>query len=494
MKKLPILLLTLVLMGATGPMLKVESAQALELENYLGVGMDNSLMGVGWPVMRTKLASKTGGLVANTTDGQVKIPYIWPKNGQIEVEAESTEAKLFPRRILMVYYDYENGVTEAEADVKAQNLGEEDYTDWAVLVQEYQSDTLNHKGKFFSRAEMKLDEVNKTDIVYFAMEFGEREILDSGEVIWSNMSWVREKLDYRNCVHASNYQEGDNCKVVSTGVGTIDYWSWGKQPADEEILAWQEEWWTIQQQRLAKIDNVSMDVTMGFYYGSSEQEKNEWLDKGRDLLKQLQKMKFLLTKMEDPGTLVAWRDAVEQRLLDLGLKLDDNNGDSGDNKGDDNQDGSGSNGDLNQGGGTGSGDGTGGDGTGSGDDDFNKGDNDASGGQNQENRHPLVVVATDVGNKVTGRKIASNNTLTRGTSAATVLTTSENDDARDEVAKNSEKVLTDGAEQDKTEVDVPATGGTKRQLWDFWWVLIPVIGVLIMLILWLKRAFGSDED
>ena len=47
MKKLPILLLTLVLMGATGPMLKVESAQALELENYLGVGMDNSLMEIG---------------------------------------------------------------------------------------------------------------------------------------------------------------------------------------------------------------------------------------------------------------------------------------------------------------------------------------------------------------------------------------------------------------------------------------------------------------
>ncbi len=475
------------------PMGRATSAQALEVSDVGNVGNASALDNMS--VLNSMgVAANGGGLVANTTDGQVKVVYIWPKNGQIEVEAESPKAELFPRRILMVYYDYENGVTEAEADIKAQTLGEKDYADWAILVQEYQYDKLNHKGKFYNRPDMKLDEVNKTDIVYFAMEFGEREIHDDGSVTWSNMSWVREKLDYRNCVHASNYQEGDNCKVVSTGVGKIDYWSWAKQPTDEHILTWDDEWWTIQQQRLAKIDNESIDVTVGFYYSANEQERDEWADKARDLLRQLKKMKLLFAKMESPGTLVAWRDTVEQRLLELGLALDEDNEGGETNKDDEggeiNKDEEGENGagdkhepDTDEGGNVGSGD-------------VGGSNEDDIASQGQGNRNPLTVV------DLSAMQAANQVRLTRNTDG--ILAANESvaeglaiDEAGEEQETSSVKVegeVSMSASTTEAEMEVPATGGVKRRIWDFWWVLIPIVGVLIMLILWLKRAFGRDED
>ena len=166
------------------------------------------------------------------------------------------------RRLILVYYDYENGVTEEVADQRLATLGEDDYTDWAVRLAYKEMNLAEHPHLtnltgFDVEFEVEMLE-NRTDLIYYAVEYGVPTLTEDGETEWTETEWLRGKLDYRQCVHSVDFDlnlvgSAPTCmtKLVEPGKNAV--WTIGVQDKNEQVITWDEEWREIQYERLAAI-------------------------------------------------------------------------------------------------------------------------------------------------------------------------------------------------------------------------------------------------
>ncbi len=243
MKKLPIFLSTLSLCGLGTAGLTGLSATALDIP--AGVAGNDLTIQSADGVAEDMIYGAT-----NEFDEVFKMTYVRPTTRMMEVWTRSGATNRAIHRLFVVGYDYENGVTEAEADAKYQGLGVEDTTSWAREVAYYETDNPDPKREFATQEGVDLTVDNQTDVLYFAAEFGDFVRTKDG-VEWSNLSWRRGKVDYRNCVHGGQYKEGAYCKPVTGVDGKIDFWPYGRvHDLEKPVMTWNEEWRGIQKERL----------------------------------------------------------------------------------------------------------------------------------------------------------------------------------------------------------------------------------------------------
>lgn len=251
-------------------------------------------------------------LEANTISPALRFPNLYPMHNYMSVELVPSETRAL-KRLVVAYYDYEQGVTEAEADAGLVKLGE-DAAEWAVVIydEEYRFGMEDHPLLNFGGFEVWINgefTENRRDLLYYAAEFGEPELREDGTTEWRNTVWLRGKYDYRSCIHGPDFKpvlpnyigiptcfarDGEDGKHIVTATR-------GGEVA-EGILTWEEEWRQIQLERLQEIV-----VEMGTW-------GTEWQKEAvRAMLERLKKLEVTLavsTGVED--LLVVERALTEQ--------------------------------------------------------------------------------------------------------------------------------------------------------------------------------------
>ena len=258
MKKLPVLLLILTL--AVTPVQEIYALEtdmgtdALEAEVDT-VEAEEQRVATEWPVL-------------NDFDARFHIQVIKPREGVIEVEMDSPIGReLQIQRVWVASMDYESGWTEAEVDALLEDWTELE-AEWTKVAKEQ---VLSNMGLHSyatipltigsSRLQYDLTEVNLPDILYYAAEF--KDLANEG----AEPIWVRGKADYRGCVHASgfqNWETGICMEVVDREQGTVKYlpsigWDLFEE---EEVVTWEEEWWSTLAGRLGNIGVVLDGLAM----------------------------------------------------------------------------------------------------------------------------------------------------------------------------------------------------------------------------------------
>lgn len=259
-------------------------------------------------------------LEANVINTDLQIGYLYPMHNYMTVWLTPSKTRAL-KRLVVAYYDYEQGVTETEADAGLATLGE-DAAEWAVVMydEEYWLGMDGHNPVELSGFEVMVEGEftdNKRDLLYYAAEFGEPELLEDGTTGWKNTVWLRGKYDYRSCIHGPDFKpelpnyvglptcfsrEGKNGKYMITAT------EGGEVAAG--ILTWEEEWRQIQLERLQGVV-----VEMGTWDA-------EWQEEAvRAMLERLQKLEVTLavsTGVED--LLVVERALTEQLEGWLGVR------------------------------------------------------------------------------------------------------------------------------------------------------------------------------
>ena len=304
MKKLAMMMAALGVMGGVG-------GAALPV-----VAMSGDVGGLGESVAGVEESGERWeeGLLleANTISPDLRFPNLYPMHNYMSVELVPSETRAL-KRLVVAYYDYEQGVTEAEADAGLVTLGE-DAAEWAVVIydEEYRFGMEDHPLLNFGGFEVWIEgefTENKRDLLYYAAEFGEPELQEDGTTEWKNTVWLRGKYDYRSCIHGPDFKpvlpnyigiptcfarDGEDGKhiVTATRGGAVA----------EGILTWEEEWRQIQLERLREIV-----VEMGAW-------GTEWQEGAvRAMLERLKKLEVTLavsTGVED--LLVVERALTEQ--------------------------------------------------------------------------------------------------------------------------------------------------------------------------------------
>lgn len=204
---------------------------------------------------------------AYNTEANIDSPYfemrhLFPTLNLVAVETRMATKERAMRRLVLAYYDYENGVTEEVADQRLATLGEDDYTDWAVRLAYKEMNLADHPyltnlTGFDVEFEVEMLE-NRTDLIYYAVEYGVPTLTEDGETVWAETEWLRGKLDYRQCVHSVDFDlnlvgSAPTCmtKLVEPGKNAV--WAIGVQDKNEQVITWDEEWREIQYERLAAI-------------------------------------------------------------------------------------------------------------------------------------------------------------------------------------------------------------------------------------------------
>ena len=269
-------------------------------------------------------------LEANTISPDLRIPNLYPMHNYMEIELVPSETRAL-KRLVVAYYDYERGVTEAEADAGLATLGE-DAAEWAVVFydEEYRFGEFDHPLLNLSGFEVWIEgefTENKRDLLYYAAEFGEPELQEDGSTAWENTVWLRGKYDYRSCIHGPdfkpvlpNYIGIPTCSARDVEDGKYIVTATRGGEVAEGILTWEEEWRQIQLERLRE-----MVAEMGTW-------GTEWQEEAvRAMLERLKKLEVTLavsTGVED--LLVVERaltDQLEGWLAESGGEGEDEVGD-----------------------------------------------------------------------------------------------------------------------------------------------------------------------
>ena len=137
-------------------------------------------------------------LEANVINTDLQIGYLYPMHNYLTVWLTPSKTRAL-KRLVVAYYDYERGVTEAEADAGLATLGE-DAAEWAVVFydEEYRFGEFDHPLLNLSGFEVWIEgefTENKRDLLYYAAEFGEPELQEDGSTAWENRVWLRGKYD-----------------------------------------------------------------------------------------------------------------------------------------------------------------------------------------------------------------------------------------------------------------------------------------------------------
>lgn len=305
MKKLAMMMVALGVMGGVG-------GAALPV-----VAMSGDVGGLGESVAGVEESGERWeeGLLleANTISPDLRFPNLYPMHNYMSVELVPSETRAL-RRLVVAYYDYEQGVTEAEADAGLATLGE-DAAEWAVVIydEEYRFGMEDHPLLNFGGFEVWIEgefTENKRDLLYYAAEFGEPELQEDGTTEWQNTVWLRGKYDYRSCIHGPDFKpvlpnyigiptcfardgEGGKHIVTATRDGEVA----------EGILTWEEEWRQIQLERLQE-----MVVEMGTW-------GTEWQEEAvRAMLERLKKLEVTLTASTGVEDLLVVERALTEQL------------------------------------------------------------------------------------------------------------------------------------------------------------------------------------
>lgn len=424
------------------------------------------------------------GVVKNYYNPMFYIAMVRPEDGMVDFAVNSAGTDLYLHRVILAYYNYEDGVSEEEADAQIGELGATDGLSWGTKVYDFaqnafpQNTIYGGGAKVFDETgtmtmePLSLAEVSKTDVLYYAAEFGEKS--GSGlATTWSNTSWVRGKIDYRDCIHGSNYTNYGECKVVRTADSEVaNYWTYGRKPAtDVHIMTWDEEWQGIQKKRLEPLETKITDWEK--LEDFSTVDATEIAEVEADL----GRLKKTLAKTGGEGTqaLRDLRDNLEARLKKLqgieNVKPEENGTESGAKPGEEN--------------GTGNENGSGaGIGNGDGNENGNENGNGAGSGSSLGGRDEFVVRG---GSAVNGMSTSSD--AVGGVTAYNgAQTESQGADNEDLVAQSGQGNETDNKTNDgDQEVEIPNLGGTERQKMTAWVFYLPLIAGLLLLVLVLAR-------
>ena len=252
-------------------------------------------------------------LEANTISPDLRIPNLYPMHNYMEIELVPSETRAL-KRLVVAYYDYERGVTEAEADAGLATLGE-DAAEWAVVFydEEYRFGEFDHPLLNLSGFEVWIKgefTENKRDLLYYAAEFGEPELQKDGSTAWQNTVWLRGKYDYRSCIHGPdfkpvlpNYIGIPTCSARDVEDGKYIVTATRGGEVAEGILTWEEAWRQIQLERLQEI--VAEMGTWG----------TEWQEEAvRAMLERLKKLEVTLTASTGVEDLLVVERALTEQL------------------------------------------------------------------------------------------------------------------------------------------------------------------------------------
>lgn len=266
--------------------------------------------------------------LTNPIDSMFSVNYVRPDYGLIEVGARTGQAGKALRQMVAVMYNYEDGVTEAEADEKMLDLGVGDVSEWATVLGTYVTETPSWKREFLLSTEMNFAEENKTDLFYFAAEYGDyRE--ENGEIVWSNLYWKRGKIDYRNCIHGEQYEVGDYCRPVENSDGvTTTYWPYARTyEMTRPVITWDEEWREIQAGRVREVKE-EVDELTELFERDMDEGRFKLAEKETGIREVLTKLKTTLTALDDiteRSRLMKERAEVEWALDELLVKVGERN-------------------------------------------------------------------------------------------------------------------------------------------------------------------------
>ncbi len=254
MKKLPIFLTALALMGGV---------------NVGAMSLANAKAGVR--LFTVEPLTKSLELATNYYDQRASIAYLSPAEEMVWVRArlKGSNADILLKRVVLVHQDFENGVTDEEADEKAKTLGEVTHDDWAKTLadQDYEIES----GMRNTNMNMLIDmdqsgtslKENYRDVIYFAFEFQKNAART--ETGWTGETiWVRGKIDYRSCIHNAQYEENswagrcyvdDDDSLKGAGQSFYTLMNVANLESNDYILSWEEEW----QQILAERERVEQE-------------------------------------------------------------------------------------------------------------------------------------------------------------------------------------------------------------------------------------------
>ena len=164
-----------------------------------------------------------------------------------------------PQWLTIGWMDYENGVTEAQADAGLERLGTQDCKDWAVIYSdgEITQTSLSGYAKRTNKAVKLAD--NKSDMLYYAVRWAREVRGEDGTVVLEDDHWVRGKIDYRRCVHSDVYKkEVTRCRQIKAATDATygfevqeNSGSYRVIPYSEGevVMTWDEEWRKILTER-----------------------------------------------------------------------------------------------------------------------------------------------------------------------------------------------------------------------------------------------------
>lgn len=151
------------------------------------------------------------------------------------------------KRIVVAYMNYSQGISEAEADANLATLANNRDDNWKIVhYREYFPATAKMTQDFSLNQTQKDKDIfaNKSDILYYAVEFG--TIADEK---WTETWWSRGKIDYRSCVHSTVFDEETMVCARVEEDGKVKYLPQMKSsgamvtvPENEKVLTWEEEW------------------------------------------------------------------------------------------------------------------------------------------------------------------------------------------------------------------------------------------------------------
>lgn len=229
MQRIPIYLATLSLLSSGLPLVK------------------NTALGVSALGLNDELTVvEASGLEANVRDSVVGPADFDLKQGSMTMNLSYSggQGRKF-EKLYFASFNYEEGITEAQADVLAMTLGENVANDraWAKQWREYsfKSNVSTNTGLTWAISTNTVKtqlELNRSDILYYAL------LLTNPNDESVEPLWVRGKWDYRTCAHSTTVENGETmqCTVREDWrTGKLIFLPTGAYEAEEGILTWEEE-------------------------------------------------------------------------------------------------------------------------------------------------------------------------------------------------------------------------------------------------------------
>lgn len=263
MKKIPLVLSGLVLTASganlTTAVLATNSNQTNNSTGVISYTIDSG-------IAEMALTTSNGYIRADHTTfnhyehyRQILIQNIGINRNSMTIRFDDAFEGWKPLQAVIVYRDYENGVTEAEADEKFKELTNEK-NDWSVELLNKEMTTAAMSWSTTLNRDHQLKD-NLTDIVYYAVKYG-RETTDAdGNKQLTDTYWLRGKVDYRKCGHSKVFnQDTMTCFArLDSDNKVVNYLPHDREgnfltlPENEVIRPWEDELATVLSEKANKV-------------------------------------------------------------------------------------------------------------------------------------------------------------------------------------------------------------------------------------------------